>query len=420
MKDNFLKSSSLLFASMMVANFFGYLFQITMGRMLGVQIFGEMNALFSILIIFGVMYESISNVLAKDVSHYHALDLYKRANSLIIKSYKTLLISGAVVLLAGLVFSKYISECLKIDSALPVILLFISVFVFIIIPINTGILQGLQKFGMLSFVSAGTAILKYVFCVIFVIAGTQLYGVMVGTILSALVVGWISYMPIKKYLATGHDTGRQQVESPSAIFPILIANISFALLAQSDMVLVKYFFTPHEAGIYSSAAIIGKTVMYLPGAIVISLFPMVASNKARDKGTLHLLLKALGITVLLSGSGAVLLYLFPEFIVSAFFGSGFAPAVHIVGLFAIAMMPLAVITIIMNYNMAKGGKYFSYVMLSCSLLQIGGIIYFHADITNVLKVILCTGLSCMAMLFFLLAAEYYFKIAKSQELRVQS
>lgn len=394
---------------MMIANFFAYLFQITMGRMLGVQIFGEMNALFSILIIFGVMYGSISNVLAKNVSHYHALKLDKRANSLIIQSYKTLLVSGAVVLLAGLVFSKYISECLKIDSALPVILLFISIFIYIIIPINTGILQGLQKFGMLSFLPAGVAILKYAFCVMFVIAGMQLLGVMAGTILSALVIGWISYMPIKKRLVIGHDTGGQQADSPSAIFPILIANVSFALLSQSDMVLVKYFFTPHEAGIYSSAAIIGKAVMYLPGAIVISLFPMVASNKARAEGTLHLLLKALGITLLLSGGGAIVLYLFPEFIVPAFFGRGFAPAIHIVGLFAMAMMPLAIIMIIMNYNMAKGGKYFSYVMLACSLLQIAGIIYFHADITNVLKVILYTGLSCMAMLFLLFAAEYYYK-----------
>lgn len=403
----------MLFVSMMIANFFAYLFQITMGRMLQVQIFGEMNALFSIMIIVGVPFASITNLLAKNVSYYHALSLNKKTNNLIVKSYKVLLLVGVVVLAAGIFFSGYISACLKIDSAVPVILLFLIIFVYVIIPINTGVLQGLQEFGMLSFMSAGLAVMKFAFCIVFVFLGLQLYGVLIGTVLSVLLIGYISFRPIGRHLKMGSESVEPGRDVSSAVVPILIANVSFALLSQSDMVLVKYFFTPHDAGLYSSAAIIGKTVMYLPGAIVISLFPLVASNKARDKSTRHLLIKALAITFMLSGSGAVIMYLFPGFIVSAFFGSRFAPAVNIVGLFALAMMPLAVITIIMNYNMAKGGRYYTYVMLASSIAQTAGIIYFHSSASDVLKVILYTGLSCMTILFLLLAAEYYISSHKT-------
>ncbi|HCY18791.1 MAG TPA: hypothetical protein DHU69_03310, partial [Deltaproteobacteria bacterium] len=191
------------------------------------------------------------------------------------------------------------------------------------------------------------------------------------------------------------------------IIPIFIANLAFAILTQSDIILVKYIFTPHEAGIYSSAAIIGRTVMYLPGAIVISLFPMVASNKARDEGTLHLILKALAMTIALSGTGTLALYLFPDFIVSLFFGNRFSSAAYIIGLFAIAMLPMAFLMIIMHYNMAKGGKYFAYIMLLGSVMQVVGIVYFHDSLITVLKVMLISGSLCVTILFAFLTLEYY-------------
>lgn len=372
------------------------------------QTFGEMNALFSTMIIFGVPFASITNYNAKNISHLHALGKNKQANDLIIKSYKNLFIAGVIIVFLGASFSEYISEYMRIKSITPILLLFLSILVSIIIPINTGVLQGFQRFKMLSFLSAGAGLFRYVICVALVVAGFGLNGIMVGTILSVLLIGYISFIPIKRHLKIGRDSIEQDGgNSLSFAIPIFLANLSFAILTQGDIVLVKYFFTPHEAGIYSSAAVIGKAIMYLPGAIVISLFPMVASNKARAEGTLHLILKALAITLLLSGGGAVILYLFPDVIVSIFFGDRFTSAIPIIGLFAMAMLPMAVIMIVMNYNMAKDGRYFAYVMLACAAIQIAGIIKFHDSLVTVLKVILYSGLFCMIVLFMLLAIEYY-------------
>ena len=408
MRDDLFRGGSLIFLGMMTGSVFGYMFQITMGRMLPVRTFGEMNALFAIMIIFGVPFSSITNFLARRISGYQALSLPGSANDMIIRSYKNLLAPGAAIFLAGALLSKDISGYLKMQSMIPVVLLFLSVFVSVAVPVNTGILQGLRKFGMLSFVSAGSGVFKYVFCLVLVLMGMKLNGVMAGTILSVIVVGGLSFIPIGRHLRLGRVRAeRPEGEVFNTVIPILLANLSFALLSQVDMVAVKYFFTPREAGLYSSAAIIGKTVMYIPGAIVVSLFPLVASNRALNIGTLHLLLKALGLTILLSGGGAAVLYFFPGPVVSFFFGSRFAPAVHVVGFFAVAMMPLAVISVIMNYNMARGGRYFSYVMLLCSMTQAAGMMLFHADVMDILRVIFYTGLICMAALFSLLAAEYY-------------
>lgn len=408
LKDDLFRSSSIIFIGSLVVNIINYLFQITMGRMMSIQTFGEMNALLSVMMIFSVPFASITNYIAKNVSHLYTLGKNRKANDLIIKSYKNLLIAGLFIVILGSLFSKDISEYLKIESIIPIILLFLSILVSIIIPINVGVLQGFQRFKMLSFIPACTGFFRYLICVGLVAIGIGLNGVMIGHLLSLLLLGYSSFIPISRHLKIGNDKIKEgEVDPLSFVVPIFLANLSFVVFAQSDVVLVKYFFDPHDAGIYSSAAIIGKAVLYLPGAVVMSLFPMVVSSKARDEGTLHLILKALAMTLLLSGGGAIILYLFPEEIISIFFGRKFSSAVPLVGLFAIAMLPMAIMMIIMNYNIAKGGRYFAYVMLLCAVIQTGGIIRFHDSLVSVLKVILYSGLLCTVILFSLLAVEYY-------------
>jgi O-antigen/teichoic acid export membrane protein len=407
LENSLIRSTTLLFIGMMVGSLFNYLLQITMGRMLSVQTFGEMNALFSTMVIFGIPFASINNYIAKNISQLHALGKNEKANDLIIKNYKNLFVGSIIIIIFGTVFSKGISEFFKIGSIIPILLLILSIPISLILPINTGILQGLQKFKMLSFISAGS-VYKYMFCVFLAAVGLGLNGVMLGIILSLLLIGYISFIPINRHLQMGRETiQKNEKDSLFYVIPIFLANLAFAIFTQSDIILVKYFFTPHEAGIYSSAAIIGKTVMYLPGAVVMYLLPAVASNKAKDEATLHLILKAITITILLSGSGAIILYLFPREIVSIFFGSRFISAIPIIGLFAITMLPMAVMMILMNYNMAKGEKYFAYIMLICSVIQIIGIINFHDSFVIILRVILYSGIFCMMTLFLMLVFEYY-------------
>ncbi len=408
LKDDFLKSSTLLFAGIMLGNVFNYLFQISMGRLLSVQTYGEMNALLSTMMILGIPFMTITNYIARNVSHYNALGHNRQVNELIIKNYRNVFVVGLIIMIIGVGLANSVREYIRITSVMPILLLFFCVFVSISIPLNTGVLQGLHRFKMLAFLAGGSGVIKCAICVVFVLAGLGLNGIMFGLILTVLCVGYISFRPIRRHLMAGRETLKQGIgDTVSLVVPIFLANLSFAIITQADMIMVKHFFASQEAGLYSSAAIIGKVVMYLPGAIVIALFPMVASNKAKNEGTLHLLLKAILITMLLSGGGAIVIYLFPDIIISAFFGERYVPATRILGFFAIAMLPGAIIMVVMNYNLAKGKKVFAYLMPVCAVLEIGGIICFHDQLMSVLKVIFYTGLLCVVMLFALLILEYY-------------
>lgn len=172
----------------------------------------------------------------------------------------------------------------------------------------------------------------------------------------------MTYLPIR--LTVAKPVGRHQMHlSIKGAFPVLLANLSFAVMIQLDMLLVKHYFEANLLGLYAAAAVMGKAVMYLPGAIAISLFPMVADNESRAESSAHLLLNAIILTVGLSGAGALIYYLFPKPIISLLYGPNYLPAADVLRYFGLAMMPMALIFVAENFLIAKGRVVFAYLMM---------------------------------------------------------
>ncbi len=189
-----------------------------------------------------------------------------------------------------------------------------------------------------------------------------------------------------------------------------MANLFFGVMTQIDVMLVKHYFSSHEAGIYASAAIVGKAVMYLPDAIVLALFPMVASNQASGQSSDNPLFKSIGLTLLLSGSGAVVLILFPKFVMGVLFGSRYLGAASIASLFGIAMLPMSLIFLMMNYLLAKSKIKFVGVMGVGVLIEMAGFLLFHNSLNSVLYVIMSTGIITFFFILILEFSEFYKRV----------
>ncbi|MBV6341950.1 oligosaccharide flippase family protein [Candidatus Magnetobacterium casense] len=418
--DGFFKSSSLLFAGMMAANIINYLFQLTLGRMLDITTYGEMNTLMSIIVLLSSPVYSVTVFLTKRLSHNIALGRYDIVKGIIASTYRGVLIVGVVTSIIGVVSSRRLGSMLKIDDVLSIVLLFIAITVYVLVLINSAILQSLHRFSMLSLTVAGSSFLKYALCVALAAAGMGLSGIMAGLMLSYVLTVYVSDMSIRSELKTtkcpvsNHSKDVSDV-SLSFLMPVTAANLAFSLFSQIDLVLIKYFFSPTDAGIYSSAAIIGKSVIHVPAAIVTSLFPMVASSWARAESTIALIAKALGLTLVLSGGGAVILYSIPELIISIFFGAKFMPASKLIGLYAMTMLPVALIMVLLNYNIARNKTGLAYVTLLCAIGQVAGIFAFHDTPAGVLRVMSLSGYVCVTLLAALMAVEYLSKKVKRHQ-----
>lgn len=412
--DRLIRAGSSLFLFSMVSNLFNYLFQVTMGRLLGPSEYGLMNSLLSISVVIGVPLGTIIMVVSKATAEYKAGGNFGNIRSLFALTYKKVLIAGLIGLLLFLGASGYMKNYIHAPSVVPVIILGIAILTSLFYPINAAILQGLQNFTWMNLGIGLGGPLRFLFCLVLVLAGFSVSGVMAGLILSGLSIWAITYIPLRKVLE--FEEGESNLIPPSFtnIFHVLLVNLAFAVMTQADMVLVKHFFPAHEAGIYASAAILGKAVMYLPGAIVLAMFPMVAESNALQLSSGPLIKKSLIISLSLSGSGALLFFIFPNLIIKTFFGVRYIEAAEVMRYFGLAMLPMALLMVLMNYFVAKGRVMFSYVMSLGALLEIGMILIFHGSLLSVIWSLLGAGGVVLSLGFAMLLFENRWEYSRIQ------
>jgi len=380
---------------MMAGNVFGYLFQLAMGRMLSVATYGQMNALMSLMVIFGIPLASLINFFARETSIYFANGEHENIAGLHrFGLTRTCWIAGSVVFLLALL-SPLLGGFLDVSFD-KVVLILASVFVMALTTVNTGVIQGIQNFRGLSVIGAGVSFFKFAFAVVFVWFGWGIYGPLGGLLATALTLfaysQWLILTSFPYANTNFHISFGNIYQYAGGIF---LANAFFGIMTQADVILVKHCFSPQEAGLYASAAIMGKAVMYLPGAIVMALFPMVTADQVSGRSSTIMLAKAVGLTLVLSGSGALILHCFPEFIMGVLFGARYLPAAPITAIFGLAMLPMALCLLLMNYLLAQKRTRFVGLMAVATTLEITGIYFYRDNLLSVLYVIMAAG--CVAL-----------------------
>jgi O-antigen/teichoic acid export membrane protein len=258
-------------------------------------------------------------------------------------------------------------------------------------PINLAFLQGLQSFGYLALATGALGPLKYGFCVLLVLLGLGVHGVLLGLILCYLSLFVLAIWPIYRTLrpVTGGDSSPPNLFARA--FPEFIANLCFAFMTQFDLVIVKHLFDPHLTGTYAVAAVLGRAVMYLPVSLVLALFPMVTESHALNRDPRPFLWKALSYTLLLSGTGALLCWLFPDLILGFLFGRKYLDASPLLRLYGMAMLPLAIILVLMNFAIAQGQTRVWLLLLLGAVSEMSMICILHSDPMHVLAAVFVGG-----------------------------
>jgi O-antigen/teichoic acid export membrane protein len=383
----------------MVTNVSNYAFQIVMGRMLLPNEYGLMNALLALFVILVVPVSPLFTVITHKIAEYKALGDLAAIHNLHRKMSRRVILTGLWGLLLFLILSSVIRDYLHMSSLVPIVIIGMSLVAALAYPLNLALLQGVQDYKWMGINSALGGPAKFFFTVLFVWAGFGVSGVMAGMVVSGLLLWGMSYFPIEKHLrqVKGSYGMPKHILFTDAI-PVFLAVFAFTLLTQADMVLVnRYFPVQDAAGIYASAAVLGKAVMYIPGAIILALFPMVSEQYALNRGSRHLLIKALIMTMAISGSGAVFFYLFPVNIIDVVYGKQYTSAASILRYYGLAMLPMALLMVLMNYLIAREKNLFSYIMIVGALLEILAIFLFHDSLLQIVFIMMTAGTLLLAI-----------------------
>ena len=387
------RASSWLFVGGVAGGILGYLFQIIMGRMLSVSEYGIFSALMAMIVVIRAPMTTLSMIISRRVSTYRSEQDNGKLGYLFYWINRKLLLI-AVVLIVLVVFNiKPLQNFLLIEKSAHLYLLLIILLIAFPQAVNNAYLQGLQYFKWLSVVGVLATLLKIIITVILIYFGLGVAGALGGVIFSTFIILILTYVVLRPSLSKNNASisNTTHLLFKSAM-PVLLANVAFAVMTQIDMVLVKYYFSEQEVGIYAAASILGKAVMYLPGGIAMALFPMVAENHASGKSSAHLMFQAVGVTALLSLTGALFYYFFADSIIVLLYGNDYKEAANVLKYFGFAILPMALIMVAEHFLIAMGRVLFAYLFMVVAPLQLIAIYYYHDTLLDIVAVLSISGI----------------------------
>ena len=398
-KSRFLKDNIILFIGSIVSGVLGFIFHFYMGRILGPANYGILGVILSIIYIFSIGLNTLQIGITKFTSDFNAKKEYSKVSYLINRSVKKLTIYGIMLLIIFILITPLLSKFLNI-TVTPLLIISPSIIFLMLLPINRGSLQGLQRFKGLSLNLVIEGTVKLFSGILLVLLGFGVYGAIISIVLSYAISFFAGFYPLKDIIKINKkkfDTKKVYKFS----LPILIALISLTLMYSIDLILVKHFFNAVEAGYYTAASSLGKVLFFATLSISQVMFPKVSELYNKNEKHKHLLIKSLLINLIIIIPAIIIYYLFPRLIVNILFGPKFLEIIPYIGPFAVIMGLFSLIYAITLYKLSINKKRFLYILILFNILQIILIIIFHSSLIQVINVLIFYMLSLFITMFLL-------------------
>ena len=396
-----------MFVATIGGGILGYVFQVLMGQMLSVADYGLFVTMMALIAVVGVPLGTLSMLVSRRVSGYWAKNQPTRIAVMFWWINRRVFWIALATVLGALPFTPFLRDYADLETLVPAWIFLLYTFTMMFVPVNMAFLQAQQNFRWLAINGLTGNAFKIIFCIVLVYAGFKLNGALMGMVLATMAIWFMTYFPLRSVVTQpiGVDQPKDPLFFKEAI-PVLIANLSFAVMTQLDLLLVKHYFDPHQAGVYAAAAILGKAVMYLPGAITIAMFPMVAENESRSQSSANLFLNAMVLTAGLSGASAVFYYLFANDIMTLFYGQKYQGAAELLRLYGFAMLPMALVMVAEHFLIAKGRVVFAYIMMIGIPFVLFATHNYHTNLIDIVYILAAGGLGLAIVGFGVIGVQY--------------
>lgn len=383
-----------------IGSVFSYLLQIGLGHLLTIEDFGVFNAFLSLLTIFSIPVGAISVALIKKVSELLAQNNFYLLQKLFWSFSKLSLIFGLVLALFFVLLREQVSWYLKVHE--PTLILVFSG-VLAVSFINTAplsYLQGLLRFKAFAFISVFSQFLRFLIPMFLVYLGYRVSGAYGGLIFVAVLTFITSYFLLKKNLSTKTPASNTNHNNLKPIYkalllfsvPVFLTNSGAALLNNIDIIMVKYFFSPYQAGVYAGLVTMCKVFLFGASIVQTVMFPQISHLYALGANYKPRFLKFLFLQILIILAGLLVFTLFPSQINTLMFGGKYADSVPFMPAFAVFVSLYILITFFSMFLLAINKTRAFFIILPACALQIFLIYTFHQSLFSVVKANLAAAL----------------------------
>jgi O-antigen/teichoic acid export membrane protein len=383
-----LTGGALLFVSMTIVNAGNYLFNLILGRLLGPAAFADLSLIVTLLLVLTLVTSALQLVAAKFAAVHTANNDPASLSGLRRWLSRWAWGVGGALLLFFALGAPWLQAFFRTQSLWPFVLFGIGVPIYFAQGVDRGLLQGQTRFGVLALTYQAEMWVRLIAALGFVAIGWSVNGAVAGLTLS-LVATWL----VARSAAVGLPPAVALVSSERTaimtfVGPAVAALVGQVLITNSDILIVKRYFEPVEAGQYAALALIGRIVFFATFSVVSVMFPIVAQK--HEKGEPHRYL--FGVSLLLVGvvSAGIIIAtaIVPELIVSVLFGAAYVSIAPMLWLLAVATTLYALSNVVINYRLSTGFTHGTLIAVATGVLQVIALLIFHDSLIQVVSVLI--------------------------------
>jgi O-antigen/teichoic acid export membrane protein len=388
-----------MLAASFLAGIFNYGYHLAMVRMLGPAEYGVLFSLTSLFMIVSLPANTIQTIISKYVSSFKARGEPGKMGYLLIRMLKRLSGFLGIALVVYLLSSRFIANYLNIPVISPVMITGIILFFGILLPINYGALQGLERFASLGVVQVTGAFTRIFFGVVFVLIGFGVNGALFAALVSSFALLFITWWYLRDvWSIRPYDTNIGKSVIYKYMVPVSISYIAYGIVTYVDVVVVKHYFNALDAGYYSTVSMIGKAFLFPPMAFASALFPKVSGSYEKGLKTRNLLMKTMLYGCLICFAGIMVCCLFTKPILfvlmkkSDLTEDALKVLVPLLRYMGFAITPYGLACIMINYYLAKHWYGFLPYLILGTIMQVVFLFVFHETLIQVLTVLFVAGI----------------------------
>jgi O-antigen/teichoic acid export membrane protein len=393
-----LRAGTIVFLGIAAGNVGNYLFHFISARLLGPASYGDVASLVAIIGLISLPLVGVQVAVARYVAGFMEVG----AEGSVVRFFRTglrVVVAVGIFITAALAaLAIPLREFLGIESLAAVVLTALVAAPSCVGPVVWGVAQGLQRFGLFSLsIGIGPA-LRPVLAAILLTAGLGVAGAISATLVAAVVAVALPLFLLRSWVSRDGDRsspvpGR---EVAAYLVPAVVGVLSITSLTTIDVIVAKAALSDHEAGLYGSASLIGRVILYLPAAIVLVLLPKVAAREAVGRESRDVLMKSLLVTAGFCGVATLIYAVVPKIVVFVAFGSSFEDAAGLLWMFALAMSGYAILNVLLAYHLGRGTTPLSYLLLGGAAAQIALFAAFHGSPEQLLAIDIGVAYSLLA------------------------
>lgn len=376
-----LSGSLVMMVGSMGVNVINYIYHLVMGRLLGPVDYGTLASIYSILYIVSIVPTSTSFAIVKFISSAKDKDelgsIYYGIKNLVL--YVALGTSLIVAL-----SSSAISKFLNIGSIWPVLFVAPVLFLSLITLVNQASLQGLLKFIGVVGPNLVSSIVKLLLGVLFVFLGWSVTGAIGAVVISVLLAYFYSTRLARGLFPQHQKSNFKLMPFLRFSLPVLLQALAFTSIFTVDILLVKHFFPPYEAGLYASLSMLGKVIYFAASPITSTMFPIVSGRHARGEKYFKVFFASLGLTVLMSFSIVALYFLLPDLSIGLLYGQKYLAAKGDLVWMGLFLSFYTVAYILSNFYLSIGKTKLIILPLLTAIVQVVAIWFYHPTLHAVI------------------------------------